>query len=341
MTTRVRSSGGCGAALLWILATAWAATIVFFVRTAGFAMPTGAWIGLAIFVLAGIWLAALAVRATASAIRFRGTTVELRTDPGILGGSLAGIVHLRRPAAVQLTLSNWRRDDSDELLWESMPLPLGDGVDLPFAFDVPVDCEPTSSDAYWRVLLESRDHAASFTVPVAGTDASSPAQTRQALRAASYEAPAKTKVTVERGASSTTVRLPLPSWLRLWYTLVLVIAAGAYLCATVVWPQDTATIAFIGIATTLVLCAIPLPTLAMTVRSIDADGSGLTLHFAAFRRARRIAPCDVGARYATGALHYELTFAGAVPPWTIVTLRSRAEAEWVAYELRRASPQRA
>ena len=89
------------------------------------------------------------------------------------------------------------------------------------------------------------------------------------------------------------------------------------------------------------LCAIPLPTLAMTVRRIDADRTGLTLRYAMLRGAKRIPAAalrDVGAVYANGAMHYELTFAGAekAASWTIITLRSRPEAEWVAYELRRA-----
>jgi len=82
------------------------------------------------------------------------------------------------------------------------------------------------------------------------------------------------------------------------------------------------------------------------VRRIAADCTGLTLHYALLRGPKRIpaAPLrDVGAVYANGALHYELTFVGAekAASWTIVTLRSHPEAEWVAYELRRALPQRA
>jgi len=208
------------------------------------------------------------------------------------------------------------------------------GIRLPFSFDVPFDCEPTSGTASWRLLLESRDgaHGQSVPVPVAQTATSSPAQTRQALRAATYDAPAETKVQVERGAG-TTVRLPLPSWVRLWYTLVVVVAA---MCvgAAIIWPEDAATIYGIAIVITIVLCAIPLPALAMTVRRIDADWRGLTLRYQMLRRAKSLPAGDVGAAYAHGALHYELTFSGAVPPWTIVTLRSRAEAEWVAYELR-------
>jgi len=336
MALRVTGGGGCGAALLWILAGGWIVAISGFAWIAARSeIAPAAWAVLAIFALAGLWLAAMAIRATANAMHFRGASVELHTDPGVLGGRLAGVLHLRRPEPLRLTLSNWHYDDSDDLIWESMPLPLDAGaLDLPFSFDVPFDCEPTSGTASWRLLLESRDgaHGQSVPVPVAQTAASSPAQTRQALRAATYDAPAETKVQVERGAG-TTVRLPLPSWVRLWYTLVVVVAAMG-VGAAIIWPEDAATIHGIAILITIVLCAIPLPALAMTVRRIDADWRGLTLRYAMLRRAKSLPASDVGAAYAYGALHYELTFSGAVPPWTIVTLRSRAEAEWVAYELR-------
>ena len=87
----------------------------------------------------------------------------------------------------------------------------------------------------------------------------------------------------------------------------------------------------------VVLSLMPLPALAMTVRRIDAGRGGLTLHYVLLRRAKRIeAPRDVDAVYADGALHYELAFEGTKPSWTIVNLRTRREADWVAYELRRA-----
>jgi hypothetical protein len=332
MSLRVTSSGGCGAALLWVLAAGWSAAVAFFVvlvARGDSAAPAGAWAALALFGVVGLYLLALAIRASLSVARFRGVSIDLQTNPGVLGGTLAGVVHLRqRMAPLQLTLSNWHLDDSDDLLWESTTTLGADALDLPFSIDVPFDCEPTSSTASWRLVLA---HNTSFTVPVMQTEASSPARTQQALRAATYEAPDGTKVTVERRVDGTTVRFPLPSWVGRWYLIVLVLAAGAYLAAMVA-------MAVIGV---VVLCAIPLPTLAMIVRRIDADRTGLTLRYAMLRGAKRIPAAairDIGAVYANGAMHYELTFVGAekAAAWTILTLRSRPEAEWVAYELRRA-----
>jgi hypothetical protein len=332
MTLRVTSSGGCGAALLWVLAAGWSAAVVFFALLVarGESAPTaGAWAALALFGAVGLFLIALAIRASVSAARFRGVSIDLQTTPGVLGGTLAGVVHLRQcMAPLQLTLSNWHLDDSDELLWESTTTLGADALDLPFSFDVPFDCEPTSSTASWRLVLAEN---ASFTVPVMQTEASSPARTQQALRATTYAAPEGTKVKVEWRAEGVTVRFPLPSWVAGWYLIVIVLAAAAYLAAMVA-------MAAIGV---VVLSAIPLPTLAMTVRRIDADRSGLTLRYALLRGPKHIPAAalrDVGAVYANGALHYELTFVGAetAASWTIVTLRSRPEADWVAYELRRA-----
>ncbi|HEY6138655.1 MAG TPA: hypothetical protein VI670_12925 [Thermoanaerobaculia bacterium] len=326
MARRVTSSAGCGAALLWALAAAWISGIAFFavvVARSEIATPMGAWAALALFAIAGLFLTMLAIRATIDAARFRGVSVELHTDPGVAGGKLAGFVH--GPMPLQMTLRNWN-DDEETLVWESMPLDVDGGA---FAFDVPFDCEGTS----WRLVLATRDgrHSASFPVPMMRTEASSPAQTRLALREAAYEAPAKTRVNVERGYAGTTVRLPLPSWIAAWYLIALLVAAAAYLCSVYLWHDMPG----IAIVVAIVLAIIPLPTFAMTVRRIDADLRGLTLHYL-LRGPKRIAVADVGAAYASGALHYELTFDGKTPSWTVLTLRSRAEAEWVAYELRRA-----
>lgn len=325
MSLRVTSSGGCGAALLWMLAAAWTAAVVFFALL----VARGAWAALALFGAVALFLITLAVRATVSVMRFRGASIDLQTNPGVLGGQLAGVVHLRqRMVPLQLTLSNWHLDDSDDLLWESTTTLGADALDLPFSFDVPFDCEPTSDTASWRLVLA---HDASFTVPVMQTEASSPARTQQSLRAATYEAPEGTKVKIERRADGVTVRFPLPSWVAGWYVIVLVLAAAAYLAAMYA-------MAAIGV---IVLSGIPLPTLAMTVRRIDADRDGLTLRYAMLRGAMHIPAAalrDVAAVYANGAMHYELTFVGAenAASWTIITLRSRPEADWVAYELRRA-----
>jgi hypothetical protein len=333
MARRVTSGVGCGAALLWALAAAWIGFLAFFALLAArsrIETPAGAWAALALFGAAGVVLVVFAIRATTNAAHFRGASIELHTDPGILGGKLAGVVHAQHAMPLQLTLSNWN-DDEESLVWESMPLDVEGGA---FSFDVPFDCDGKS----WRVALATPDgaHSAIFPVPVAQTESSSPAQTRQALRAATYEAPAKTKVTVERGHDgTTTVRLPLPSWIAMWYLVALLVAAAAYLCSIYLWSDMTG----IAIAVALVLAAIPLPTFAMTVRRIDADARGLTLHYL-LRGPKRIAAADVGAVYANGALHYELSFDGTTPPWTVLTLRSRAEAEWVAYELRRGLAQR-
>jgi len=333
MNVRVTSGGGCGAALLWALALAWCGGIVFFavvIARSGAGVSLAAWATLAFFGLAGVYLLALAIRASLSAAALRTAAIDLRAN--VLGGKLAGDIHVP-PGRFHLTLTNWRAGDMEELLWEATQTIAGSG---PFAFDVPFDCEPTSAAASWRLILASIDgrHSASFTVPVERTAASSPAQTQRALRsAATFEKPPGTKVRVERGMAGTTVRLPLPSWVWRWYLIVIALAGGSYIAAMYIYRGDATTMYGVAVAAIIVLCAIPLPTLAMTVRRIDADRGGLTFHYVLPRRKRLGGVREIGAVYANGALHYELTFDGATPAWTIITLRSRAEADWVAYEL--------
>src|SRR5437870_5625739 len=99
MSLRVTSSGGCGAALLWVMAAGWSAAVVFFtvlVARSESAATAGAWAALALFGAVGLYLLALAIRASASAARFRGTSIDLQTNPGVLGGQLAGVIHLRQ-----------------------------------------------------------------------------------------------------------------------------------------------------------------------------------------------------------------------------------------------------
>ena len=157
MARRVTSGAGCGAALLWALAVAWLGGIASFavvVARSEVVTPPAAWAALALFGMAGLFLMMLAIRATIDAARFRNVSVELHTDPGVIGGKLAGFVHGAMP--LEMTLRNWN-DDEEALVWESMPLDVDGGA---FAFDVPYDCEGTS----WRLVLSTRDgrHSASL-----------------------------------------------------------------------------------------------------------------------------------------------------------------------------------
>src|SRR2546423_6083247 len=95
MSLRVTSSGGCGAALLWGMAAGWSAGVAFFVvlvARGDSAATAGAWAALALFGAVALYLLALAIRASVSAARFRGASIDLQTNPGVLGGTLAGVV---------------------------------------------------------------------------------------------------------------------------------------------------------------------------------------------------------------------------------------------------------
>jgi hypothetical protein len=335
MSLRVSSSAGCGAALLWALALAWCGGIVFFglvVARSPLAPSLGAWAALALFAAVGFHLVTLAVRAARSAAALRNASVDI--DTAVIGGKLLGAVVVPE-GTYYLTLTNWRRGDADELLWESPAITVVKPGS--FSFDVPFDTEPTSDAASWRLVLESADarHGVSFPVPLQRAAASSPAQTQRSLRAAAYDEPAGTRVEVDRDAASTLVRFPLPSWTWRWYVLAAALGGAAYLASTYVYRDDDA-MPGIAIIVVVLLALMPLPTLAMTVRRIEAGPSGLSFHYA-LRPPRRLDNVrDVSAVYADGALHYELAFEPEKPSWTILTMATRREAEWVAYELRRA-----
>jgi hypothetical protein len=359
---RLTSGAGLGAAVIWVFALVWsAATVAAFAVVRSQGGPSGGlWFFFAAFALAGLFLLTSAVRTTGSAIRFRGVALDLQTDPGVLGGRLAGSFVMRasllRFAPLRVNLRNYRTNiDSEamrELLWETSaalsatPDPTGpDTMQVPFSIDVPFDAEPTSRAADWRLRLTSRDakHGVTFIVPVMRTAESSPAQTRQALRAAAYEPPPGSKLCVEPAPEGTTVRFPLPSWTWSYYGVLVLLAAAAWQLTDSVARQmgeDPSTVNRVAIAAAILLFGLPLATYAMTVRSIDASPRGLTLRYVMLRRPKHVAAdtiLDVAPKF-TSAQHYELVFAGSerASSMTIVNLRTQAEADWIAFELRRA-----
>src|ERR1043165_10000696 len=113
MNGRGTSGGGWGAALLWTLAPAGCGGIAFFaiiIARSGVDVSPAAWATLAFFGLPGVYLLALAIRASLSAAALRTAAIDLRAN--VLGGKLAGDIHVP-PGRVHLTLTNWRTGGSD------------------------------------------------------------------------------------------------------------------------------------------------------------------------------------------------------------------------------------
>ena len=121
-----------------------------------------------VFPLAGLGFLIQAVRLTVLWMHFGNAFVELRTLPGVIGGSVAGILHaplaLRAGNSVRLTLRSVHR------------------VSVPFSFPVPFECaETTHEDPDNRVLwllhakasVPGVDYDAEFELPVFRTQESS------------------------------------------------------------------------------------------------------------------------------------------------------------------------
>ncbi|HKO54614.1 MAG TPA: hypothetical protein VJ276_01980 [Thermoanaerobaculia bacterium] len=179
----IRARPGCLVVFLWTFALAWNGILavilaIFFFRV-GFPRGVGAlaYLGfMALFVAAGIYVLRLAIRATASASRFRGAAVELRS--ATVGGKVEGTVHLPEgDGPLELHLRCWQQyggDTSDDLLWETAQ-PAGAGhpgaggmLALPFSFDVPPHCRPTSDGIAWKLEIEdAAGRSVSFEIPVA------------------------------------------------------------------------------------------------------------------------------------------------------------------------------
>lgn len=126
---------------------------------------------------------------------------EMAEVPGVLGGSLGGVVMMRSPVRAtdgfRLLLRSMHRWSSGtgknrkthtETLWEreqTLPTPdsrFGQRM-LPVLFTIPYDCQPThkfnsNKEHYWELVVTGKspgiDYKASFVVPVFKTESSSP-----------------------------------------------------------------------------------------------------------------------------------------------------------------------
>lgn len=183
----IRTRSGCLVAFLWTFALLWNGILavivaVFLFRTGLHGMEQFAFLAFfGIFLAAGVYLLRMAIRATGSAARFRDAGVELRG--GAVGGKVEGSVHVREAALIdgplELELRCLRRydtDTNDDLLWRARQqagsgYPVAQGMTaLPFSFDVPADCRPTSDIApriAWTLqVTDSRNRTIGFDVPV-------------------------------------------------------------------------------------------------------------------------------------------------------------------------------
>jgi hypothetical protein len=171
--------------------------------------PTAALFGL-LFPVAGIGLLVWAVRATLRWRRFGASTFELAHVPGVLGGELAGTLHVgdgllgareleARLACIRryVSGSGKNRSTHEDVLWTEEGRLAGSGLvrglhglALPVRIAIPFDCRPSdpleSNDRIlWRLELRAElpgvDYHAQFEVPVFETQESDPTRTRAVL----------------------------------------------------------------------------------------------------------------------------------------------------------------
>jgi hypothetical protein len=367
---RVRTStAGCTVVFLWCFAVMWYGVVGTMALVFYFKREPDQWGPLAflgLFALAGLLILWLAIKATTSAVRFRGAELDLQTIPGVLGGKISGVVRapqrVAKLAPLRFRLSSWRRftDASDDLLWEDyQPVEHlmssgGEMVTLPFSIRVPFDCEPTADSFYWRLELGSVKTKSSvdYEVPMARTAQSSEEQTRTALRRPVTQAPSGAAVKIDRQSGGIDVAFPLPSWFWKWYAFVVIVAVAAYGIAPIVlrrfradgMPGSFEVMTYVVLsAIVLFLAGFPLISLALSVRRIHADRTGARIAYAfPLRRPVRVTReelKDVTLNYATSSMKYSIDFIranGKPMIGSVMFADSKEEADWIGSELRRA-----
>jgi len=171
---------------------------------------TPAMLLVAIFPLIGLGLLVWAIRQTVRWRRFGESTLKLSTVPGVIGGTLAGVIQtsqsLQGATDIRLRLTCVERDrggdnTSERLRWEDekhlLPAALQTGG-IPVLFQIPFDCQPTAglsstNSTVWRLEARAKlpgpDYQAQFEVPVFKTAASRADAAEGVERPDTHEAP--------------------------------------------------------------------------------------------------------------------------------------------------------
>ncbi|TVR50576.1 MAG: hypothetical protein EA425_09535 [Puniceicoccaceae bacterium] len=203
---RIRDSAHLSAVTLGILAAAWlvlSLVILFAVFGDGSSDPLARAVA-AGFTLIGVVLAGFALREVLRLRKFGRSTFELADTPGVIGGTLGGLLFARLPtlprSGVQLRLQSIHRRSSgagkqrttrEHLLWEDAARLPPEKISttsrrratIPVYFEIPYTCEPArradaDNEYLWRLRAEAAfsglDYRTCFEVPVFRTAASDP-----------------------------------------------------------------------------------------------------------------------------------------------------------------------
>ena len=163
-----------------------------------------------LFPLVGIGLMVWAFRQWSRWRRFGHSTFHLTTRPGVIGGSLAGVVRTAQPlhgaTEIRVRLACLERDTSgdstsERIEWEEEKILTGDVIHqggIPVLFNIPFECRPVESisasrSIVWRLnvgaTVTGTDFAADFEVPVFKTSESRPDAPKLPDPTAAYEKP--------------------------------------------------------------------------------------------------------------------------------------------------------
>lgn len=228
---RIGTNAGAAAWGVTIFATFWnsisipTAILVFTTKTD--AERGAEWV-IAAFPLIGAFLAAWAGYLWLRRLRWGGSEFEMAAVPGVLGGPLAGVIHV--PARVEplngflVRLACVRRVEvdgpnesrtEDQTLWEhdyQLMRDLADATErtlIPVQFVIPYELPPSDDDVTWKLSAQAEtrgvDFHAEFEAPVFKTDASSAAVTTDSAATTSPLAAPTDFATAVRGMGATLV----------------------------------------------------------------------------------------------------------------------------------------
>jgi hypothetical protein len=197
-----------------------------------------------LFPLAGVWLLARALHATARKRKYGISRLELSTIPGVIGHTLVGTVHapmdLRPAEGFEVHLTCIRRvttrsgknsSTSERILWQEEGRLVGElsrdysgmRTSIPIRFQLPPDVEASTTTnpndrVTWQLQLTASvsgvDYDATFEVPVFRTAASDQpsaivdADSLTTSPASAYRPPANSPVTVTRNPRGTEILFP-------------------------------------------------------------------------------------------------------------------------------------
>jgi hypothetical protein len=287
---------------------------------------------LALFNIVGLGLIAVAVYYIMAAKKFAATTFQMERMPGVLGGTLSGLLLVppRVPDGLETTValectrySRVGRSSSSSCIWKDELRGQASGGCLRVAFTVPFDVPPTDpvetaelSTIHWylsaRGQMPGVDYAATLEVPVFATPASDRTIVAGAVReptataaAANEGPPPNAKATIEdRGDGTAVVTFPKASGLGCAVVSVLLLPAVA--AAITVGMGGDPLVVLGWVATAFVagagLAALAVLGVLITVVRLEIGGGSMTISYgqAPLARARTIALADISeVKYAT------------------------------------------